>query len=111
MGYMVITSKHHDGFAMFDSDVSDYNVVKATPWHHDPMKDLKEACTKQGVHFGFYYSQAFDWEHPDAPGNDWDYDNPGGDKGLHGGKQGWWNYEPQLLPKVQKYSTPSACHR
>ena len=103
MGYMVITSKHHDGFAMFDSDVSDYNIVKATPWHHDPMKDLKEACTKQGVHFGFYYSQAFDWEHPDAPGNDWDYDNPGGDKGLHGGKQGWWNYEPQLLPKVQKY--------
>jgi alpha-L-fucosidase len=103
MGYMVITSKHHDGFAMFDSEVSDYNVVKATPWHHDPMKDLKAACQKQGIHFGFYYSQAFDWEHPDAAGNDWDYDNPGGDKGLHGGKQGWWHQEPQLLPKIQKY--------
>ena len=43
MGYFVITSKHHDGFAMYDSDVSDYNVVKATAWKHDPMKELKAA--------------------------------------------------------------------
>src|SRR4051812_33099195 len=62
IGYVVITSKHHDGFAMYDSDVSDYNIVKATPWHHDPMKDLKAATQRQGMHFGFYYSQAWDWE-------------------------------------------------
>src|SRR2546430_2261896 len=52
--------------------------------------------------FGFYYSHAFDWEHPDAPGNDWDYDNPGGDKKLHGGEQ-WYKAHPELLPKAQHY--------
>src|SRR4051812_25343983 len=51
MGYIVITSKHHDGFAMYDSDVSDFNVVKQTPWHHDPMKDLKQATARQGMRF------------------------------------------------------------
>jgi len=102
MGYMVITSKHHDGFAMFDSDVTDYNVVKDTPWHHDPMKDLKAATQKQGLKFGFYYSQAWDWSHPDAPGNDWDFDNPAGDRLLHGGKD-WWNAEPALVSKCSKY--------
>ena len=42
MSYLIITSKHHDGFAMYDSDVREYNVVKASAWKHDPMKDLKE---------------------------------------------------------------------
>jgi alpha-L-fucosidase len=100
MGYMVITSKHHDGFAMFDSKASDYNVVKATPWHHDPMKDLNEACAKQGIKFGFYYSHAFDWGEKDGTGNDWDYNNPGGDKKLHGGAN-WFDTEegkPFLAP-------------
>ncbi len=104
MGYMVITSKHHDGFAMFDSKVTDYNVVKATPWHHDPMKDLDEACAKQGIKFGFYYSHAFDWGEKDGAGNDWDHDNPGGDKHLHGGAD-WYNTpegQPFLEP-VHRY--------
>jgi alpha-L-fucosidase len=104
MGYMVITSKHHDGFAMFDSKVSDYNVVKSTPWHHDPMKDLNEACAKQGIKFGFYYSHAFDWGEKEGAGNDWDYDNPGGDKLLHGGRN-WFDTaegEPFLAP-VHRY--------
>src|SRR2546423_8791191 len=104
MGYMVITSKHHDGFAMFDSKVSDYNVVKATPWHHDPMKDLNEACAKQGIKFGFYYSHAFDWGEKEGAGNDWDYDNPGGDRLLHGGRN-WFDTaegEPFLAP-VHRY--------
>jgi len=96
MGYMVITSKHHDGFAMFDSKVSDYNVVKATPWHHDPMKDLNEACGKQGIKFGFYYSHAFDWGEKEGAGNDWDYDNPGGDRKLHGGAN--WYDSPEGQP-------------
>jgi alpha-L-fucosidase len=102
MGYLIITSKHHDGFAMFDSDVSDYNVVKATPWKHDPMKDLKEACKKAGIKFGFYYSQAWDWHHPDAPGNDWEHVNPGGDKKLFGGVK-WWEGNPQLVERMSQY--------
>ena len=60
MGYFIITSKHHDGFAMYDSKVSDYNIVKATPFGRDPMKDLRDACRKAGIKFGFYYSHAFD---------------------------------------------------
>ena len=102
MGYFIITAKHHDGFAMYDSKVSDYNVVKATPFHRDPMKELRAACQKYGLKFGFYYSHAFDWGDANGPGNDWDYDNPGGDRGLHGGRD-WWVASPELLPKVRKY--------
>ena len=102
MGYFIITAKHHDGFAMYDSKVNDYNIVKATPFHRDPMKELKAACRKYGLKFGFYYSHAFDWGDANAPGNDWDYDNPGGDRLLHGGKN-WWETSPELLPKVRKY--------
>lgn len=74
----------------------------AAPFHRDPMAELSAACKKYEIRFGFYYSHAFDWEHPDAPGNDWDYDNPGGDKLLHGGT-GWFNVHPELLPKAVKY--------
>ncbi len=102
MGYIIITAKHHDGFAMYESKVSDYNVVKATPFKRDPMKELRAACKKYGLRFGFYYSQAWDWGDPNAPGNDWDYENPGGDRGLHGGST-WWESEPELLDKVRKY--------
>jgi alpha-L-fucosidase len=102
MHYMVITAKHHDGFAMYDSKVSDYNVVMQTAWKHDPMADLSAACKKYGLKFGFYYSHAFDWEHPDAPGNDWEYNNPGGDLNLHGGRN-WYDLHPDLLLKAKKY--------
>ena len=102
MRYFIITAKHHDGFAMFDSRVSDYNVVKATPFQRDPMKELKAACDKYGLKFGFYYSQAFDWGEANAPGNDWDYENPGGDRGLHGGRN-WWESNPELLARARKY--------
>lgn len=102
MNYLIITAKHHDGFAMFDSKVSDYNVVKQTAWKHDPMADLAAACKKYGLKFGFYYSHAFDWEHPDAPGNDWDYKNPGGDLNLFGGRD-WYDLHPELLAKAQHY--------
>jgi len=72
--YLVITSKHHDGFAMYDSKVTDYDIVDATPFGRDPMKELSEACRKHGIRFCFYYSHVQDWHHPDAVGNDWDYD-------------------------------------
>lgn len=67
MKYLVITSKHHDGFAMFDSKASDYNVVKATPWGRDPLKALAEACRDEGLMFGLYYS-ILDWHEPGQKG-------------------------------------------
>lgn len=65
--YVVITSKHHDGFALFKSMVSDYNIVDYTPFKRDLIKELCEACHRQGLKFGVYYSQAQDWDEPDAP--------------------------------------------
>ena len=64
MKYIIITSKHHDGFAMFDSKSNDFNVLKATPYKHDPMKDLAKACKEIGIGFGFYYSHNQDWTFP-----------------------------------------------
>jgi alpha-L-fucosidase len=64
MKYIVITAKHHDGFAMFDSKVDSFNIVAATPFKGDPLKELAEECRKQGVKLGFYYSQAQDWTAP-----------------------------------------------
>jgi alpha-L-fucosidase len=74
MKYMVITSKHHDGFAMFHSKASPYNIYDATPFKRDPLAELAEACRKQGIKLGFYYSQNQDWHHPggDASGGHWD---------------------------------------
>jgi alpha-L-fucosidase len=73
MNYIVITSKHHDGFAMFDSTASDWNIVKATPFGRDPLKELAAACKKYGVKLGFYYSQAQDWNNGgSASGGKWD---------------------------------------
>ncbi|MDI3311453.1 MAG: alpha-L-fucosidase [Thermoanaerobacterium sp.] len=68
MKYIVITAKHHDGFAMYHSKCSKYNIVDATPFKRDPMKELAEACGKKGIKLGFYYSQAQDWHHPDGYG-------------------------------------------
>jgi alpha-L-fucosidase len=64
MKYMVITSKHHEGFALFDSKVTDWDVVDATPWKKDLLAPLVEAAHKHGMKIGFYYSQAQDWHHP-----------------------------------------------
>ena len=64
MKYITITSKHHDGFAMFDSKVSDYNIVARTPYQKDPLKALADECRRQGIKLFFYHSQ-LDWHHPD----------------------------------------------
>jgi alpha-L-fucosidase len=74
MKYIVITSKHHDGFAMFRSAASPYNIYDATPFRRDPLAELAEACRKQDMKLGFYYSQAQDWHHPGgaAAGGHWD---------------------------------------
>jgi alpha-L-fucosidase len=73
MKYIVITSKHHDGFAMFKSAVSKYNVADATPYKRDILKELADACATRGMRLGFYYSQSQDWHEKDGAGNAWDF--------------------------------------
>ncbi|PNW29702.1 hypothetical protein BKP44_03085 [Formosa algae] len=68
MKYIIITSKHHEGFAMFDSKVSDFDIVDATPFARDPMKELSAACHELGLGFGFYYSHYQDWTTPGGAG-------------------------------------------
>ncbi len=65
MQYMVITSKHHEGFSMFGTKTNTYNIVQATPFKRDPLKELSAACREAGIKFGVYYS-IMDWHHPDA---------------------------------------------
>jgi alpha-L-fucosidase len=74
MKYLVITSKHHDGFTLFETKASKWNIVDATPYGKDLLKPLAEACHKQGIRLGFYYSQAQDWNNPGgaAIGGHWD---------------------------------------
>jgi alpha-L-fucosidase len=72
MKYIVITSKHHDGFCMFGTKQTDYNIVQATPFGRDPMKELAEECRRQGIRLCFYYS-IMDWHHPDyLPRRPWE---------------------------------------
>lgn len=75
MKYIIITSKHHEGFAMFDSKVSDFDIVDATPFARDPMKELSAACRELGLGFGFYYSHNQDWTTPGAKGGPETFDN------------------------------------
>lgn len=66
MKYLVITSKHHDGFSMYDSKLTDYDIMQATPFGRDPMKELALACNQVGLKFCFYYSVP-DWHYADFP--------------------------------------------
>ena len=74
MKYLVITSKHHDGFTLFETKASKWNIVEATPYGKDLLKPLADACHKQGIRLGFYYSQAQDWNNVGgaASGGHWD---------------------------------------
>jgi len=74
MKYLVITAKHHDGFAMYHSRVSKYNIVDWTPFKRDPLQELSQACQRAGIRFCVYYSHREDWDHADGYGNNWDYD-------------------------------------
>ncbi len=73
MKYIVITSKHHDGFSMFGTKVTPYNIVDATPFRRDPIAELKAACDRHGLKLGLYYSHAQDWNEPDGYGNNWSW--------------------------------------
>lgn len=90
MKYIVITSKHHDGFALFDTKASDWNVVDATPYGKDLLKPLAEACKKYGIKLGFYYSQAQDWV------------NPGGSAMRRLTKEGWANPDSARIDAYTK---------
>ncbi len=98
MKYIVITSKHHDGFAMYDSKSNDFNIVKATPFARDPMKELAKACKELGLGFGFYYSHNQDWTFPG--GN-------GGPKVNERGKEVGFDYyfKNKCLPQVKEIVT------
>ena len=74
MRYLVITAKHHDGFALFRSPCCPYNVVDATPFARDPLSELARECAAAGIKLGLYYSQDQDWHDPDGSRNDWDFD-------------------------------------
>ncbi|MBS1875872.1 MAG: alpha-L-fucosidase [Acidobacteria bacterium] len=77
MKYIVITAKHHDGFAMYRSKVSSYNIADWTGWGRDPVDELSKECRKAGIRFCVYYSHREDWDDPDGYGNNWDYDRAG----------------------------------
>lgn len=99
MRYLIITSKHHDGFAMFHSEADPYNITDATPFHRDPIAELAAACRKRGLKFGVYYSQALDWHEPDAGGTE---------PGLHlnAGGMSWgnnWDFPDHAQKRYERY--------
>ncbi len=90
MKYIVITSKHHDGFALFETKASKWNVVDATAYGKDLLKPLAEACKKYGIRLGFYYSQAQDWN------------NAGGSAARRITKEGWANPDSVIIDAYTK---------
>ncbi len=93
MKYLVITSKHSEGFSMFDSPSSDYNIVKKTPFGRDPLKELSDECKRQGIAFCVYYSLGRDWADPDVPSN-WPY---------IGGRSNDWDFPDEWAKRYERY--------
>ena len=98
MKYLVITSKHHDGFAMFDSPCNPYNIVKATLFGRDPLKELAAACRKHGLKFCVYYSLGRDWHDPDVPTG-----SPGNPKFPPGSRSNLIDYPDESKKDFSKY--------
>jgi len=99
MKYVVITSKHHDGFALFKSEVHPFNVVDESPFGKDVIGEFVKACNKHGLRIGFYYSQFQDWSYPGTGGNDWE-------PGYEYSKEAFKNYmEQKALPQVKEILT------
>ena len=71
--YIVLTSKHHDGFCLYRTAETDYNIVDGTPFGRDVLGELAAACAREGIKLGLYYSQTQDWHHPNGFGNTWDF--------------------------------------
>jgi alpha-L-fucosidase len=104
MKYIVITAKHHDGFAMYHSLVTPYNIYDATPFHRDPIRELAQACARHGIKFGFYYSQSQDWHEPGGMGNTWDF-GPDDAKDKNGAYDKYLQTKagPQVAELLQNY--------
>ena len=111
MEYIVLTSKHHEGFAMYRSEADPFNIADATPFGRDPIAELAEACQKHNMRLGLYYSQELDWHEPDGGGytrghtnhgmswtNDWDF--PDNDK-----KDFSRCFERKIKPQVKEIMT------
>ncbi|MCC7495303.1 MAG: alpha-L-fucosidase [Fimbriimonadaceae bacterium] len=112
MQYLVVTSKHHDGFAMYRSRVDEYNICDRTPFGRDVIGELATACRQHGLRLGLYYSQELDWHEPHGGGyrsghtncgemswtNDWDYpDNAQKDFARC--------FEGKIIPQVEELLT------
>ena len=97
MKYITITSKHHDGFAMYNSKVSDYDIVDRTPYGKDILKLLAEECGKQGIKLFFYYSQ-LDWHHPDY----YEGGRTGGAYTGRGSKRNWPRYLDYMNRQIEE---------
>lgn len=111
--YLVFTAKHHDGFAMYHTEYDSYNVVEATPFGRDPLKELVESCRRNDIVPCVYYSQALDWREPDGadPGPDFppnDHDMPWGnnwDFTDYEGKNFSRYFEGKVLYQVEELLT------
>jgi alpha-L-fucosidase len=116
MRYVVFTAKHHDGFAMYHSRADRYNIVEATPFGRDPLRELAEACAAHGLGLGIYYSQSLDWHErnggspgPDFPSNygmswsnNWDFpDDPRADRARDFAEY----FERKALPQIRELLT------
>ena len=66
MKYLLLTAKFHDGLLMYPSKITSYNLYDRSPWKHDPVKELSEACARQGLVFGVYWNHVYDWQNPNA---------------------------------------------
>ncbi|MBQ9784937.1 MAG: alpha-L-fucosidase [Clostridia bacterium] len=111
MRYLVVTTKHHDGFAMYHSKVDPYNVVDATPFGRDVVRELRDACDRAELKFGIYYSQDLDWHEAHGGGyksfipcdgvswdNSWDYPD-------RAGKDFSICFEKKILPQIKEIMT------
>lgn len=98
MKYIVITAKHHDGFSMFRTKVSPYNIVDATPFGRDPLAELAEACRREGLKLGFYYSHVREWRHPKAASLE-----KKGRGDLYGNYGNFWDYPSENRKNLQAY--------
>jgi alpha-L-fucosidase len=102
MKYIVITSKHHDGFCLWDSKVTDWDIMDATPFKRDILRELSVACKKHGVKLCFYHS-IMDWHHPDAQAPFWPNYNDGSKSNPNFARYVDTYLKPQLAELVTHY--------
>jgi len=102
MKYIVITSKHHDGFCLWDSKVSEYDIMDASPFKRDILKELSAACRKQGIRLCFYHS-IMDWHHPDAQAPFYPNYNDGGKSNPNFARYAETYMKPQLRELITNY--------